>query len=63
AIERLGGKLLPRFAGVVMIEAAKQLYAATGLIPVEPVPARAKLRVIGPSAARDTKHNSQPPQD
>ncbi len=59
AIERLGGKMLPTLSGVVLMEAAKQLYAATGLIPVEPVPARAKLRVIGPSAARDLEQPSQ----
>jgi hypothetical protein len=29
AWERIGGRWLPRFAGVVLMEAGKQLYAAT----------------------------------
>jgi SAM-dependent methyltransferase len=62
AIERLGQRWLPRLAGVVVVEAAKQLYAATGVIPAEPIPARAKLRVVGPSAARDAAP-SRPDQD
>jgi hypothetical protein len=52
AFERIGQRWLTSLSGVVMVEAAKQLYAATGLIPAEPTPVRAKLRVIGPSAAR-----------
>ena len=52
AIERLGRRVLPRFAGVVMIEAAKQLYAGTGLREPARLPVRAKLRVIGQPAAR-----------
>jgi ubiquinone/menaquinone biosynthesis C-methylase UbiE len=59
AIEQVGERLLPRFAGVVMVEAAKQIYAATGLIPAEPVPLRSKLRVVGPSAARGPADTSE----
>lgn len=59
AIERLGQRWLPRLAGVVMVEASKQLYAATGLIPATPKPVRAKLRVIGPSAARGEPNHSR----
>ena len=53
AIERLGQRLLPKLAGVVMVEAAKQIYAGTGLREPARVPARAKLRVIGQPAARE----------
>ena len=53
AIERLGQRLLPRFAGVVMVEAAKQLYAGTGLREPAKAPARAKLRVVPQPAARN----------
>jgi SAM-dependent methyltransferase len=53
AIERLGQRLLPRFAGVVMVEAAKQLYAGTGLREPAKAPARAKLRVVPQPAARE----------
>ena len=47
AIERIGRRLLPRVGGVVMVEAAKQLYAGTGQREPARVPARAKLRVVG----------------
>lgn len=53
AIERLGQRLLPRFAGVVMVEAAKQLYAGTGERQPLRVPARARLRVVPQPAARE----------
>ena len=52
AIERIGRRLLPRVGGVVMVEAAKQLYAGTGQREPARVPARAKLRVVGQPAAR-----------
>ena len=45
AIERIGARLLPRLAGVVMIEAGKQLSAASSEAPAEPVRVRPRLRV------------------
>ena len=53
ALERLGQRLLPRFAGVVMLEAGKQLYAGTAVREPVKVPVRAKLRVVPQPAARE----------
>ena len=46
AWEKLGQRWFPSFAGVVMIEAVKQIYAPSGL--AEPARARRKSRVLAP---------------
>lgn len=60
AIERIGRRLLPRFAGVVMIEASKQLYAGTAIRAPVKVPARARLRVVPQPAARQPVDGGKP---
>ena len=46
AFERIGARLLPRLAGVVVAEAAKQLYAGSPEASAEPARAvRARLRI------------------
>lgn len=59
--ERLGRSLAPRFAGVVIAEAVKDVYAAA---PIQPV--RRRRIVPAPSlslvhAARDPAHDVMPP--
>ncbi|MGE0151086.1 MAG: class I SAM-dependent methyltransferase [Reyranellaceae bacterium] len=63
ALERLGQRLLPRFAGVVMLEAGKQLYAGTALREPAKAPVRAKLRVVPQPAARNPVDDGKPSFD
>ena len=46
--ERAGRTLAPRFAGVALVEARKEMF---GAIPVKPLPAKGR-RVLMPAAAR-----------
>lgn len=52
AWERIGKRWFPRFSGVVMIEAGKQVYALDK--PMQAVPLRSRVVVPFPSAARPT---------
>ncbi|MGB6086635.1 class I SAM-dependent methyltransferase [Parvibaculum sp.] len=58
AWERVGQMLWPRFSGVLMVEATKQIYSAA---PVSIVSrARARMRVIAPMPARLPAPSSLP---
>jgi len=57
AIEQIGGRWFESFGGVLMIEAQKQIYAATAA-QAEAAPRRAYVRIVGGSdsrAPRDTR--------
>jgi hypothetical protein len=43
AVEKLGDRWFQAISGVVMVEASKQIYAAT---PVQSVPARRRRRLV-----------------
>jgi len=47
AWERLGGFLWPRFSGVILVEATKQIYAATPILEARRV-VRQRVRAIAP---------------
>jgi hypothetical protein len=53
AFERWGGRLLSRFAGVLLVEASKQLYAMT--------PAAEPRRVMAAARPRLQVASRQPP--
>ncbi|WP_439817265.1 class I SAM-dependent methyltransferase [Zavarzinia sp. CC-PAN008] len=64
SLEKLGGRWWPRFPGVFLVEATKQIYAATGtgarvrsrMRPVlMPSPARTRLPVSAGQARQDAK--------
>ena len=47
AWERIGGFLWPRFSGVILVEATKQIYAATPIPDARRV-VRQRVRAIAP---------------
>jgi hypothetical protein len=60
-IERLGERLLGRFAGVTIIEAGKQIYAATGTREQRPaLVARPKLKVAYSRDAHEAARDGEP---
>lgn len=60
-IERLGERLLGRFAGVTIVEAGKQIYAATGVRDQRPVlVARPPLKVAYSRDRREATTDGEP---
>ena len=62
AWERIGGFLWPRFSGVILVEATKQIYAATPIPEARRAPIRQRVRAIAPMGGRVASPREKKPE-